>query len=166
MATMTRGEMAERLDELKRQAHPRASVNGLAGMIDPRGEWESSTMPHLVEANRYLRFWLAPDDDGKNECPCCGWGQFYWGIVHGAGFCSCGWPGRLYHTIADDRDLAYLACDGCGHARGEHAKSPAANGYCPTRDGGWWKPPVIVKFTLLLWAHPYTVRLAPQKVTA
>ncbi len=28
-------------------------------------------------------------------------GSFQWGLVHGEGQCSCGWPGRAYHRPTD-----------------------------------------------------------------
>ena len=45
---------------------------------------------------------------GKFECLNCGeplggmLSHFRWGIVHGEGECSCGWPCRAYHRPKDD----------------------------------------------------------------
>ena len=36
-------------------------------------------------------------------------GAFSWGIAHGEGACSCGWPARAYHSITDSQgEIVYF----------------------------------------------------------
>jgi hypothetical protein len=92
--SMTWEEIADRLAVLKREDWPRLSV---AAITEERAPWPEIRADAAKTAivNRYLRHWV------PGNCPCCGYGIFSWGLVHGAGSCSCGWPGRLYHFVTD-----------------------------------------------------------------
>jgi len=130
--------------------------------------------------DEYLSHYVLHDG---SRCPNCGRGGFTWGIGWGAGYCDqCDWPGRLYHVITDDRENDSLVCSAtcngyrvCEAIRGEHvpkdvhwhssdgSSSIETELRCPdpTRPPGLsapfdsrYKPPEIVRFTSLLWAHP------------
>jgi hypothetical protein len=187
MSTATRDEIAERIAELHRQDWPRFSLDHLLGEVEPgsagRALLSAAETPENVPIiNAYLKGYVPGD------CPSCGYGRFGWGISYGAGSCSCGWPGRLYHHILDNRELPELVCaatcnghDVCGRPRGEHEEVEetwfaVADGApsihrelrCPdpTPPPGirspfrsQFRPPLIVHFNAMLWAHPYTVHL-------
>lgn len=52
----------------------------------------------IAEINDYLKIFAPP-----GNCPSCNsklgglMGSFSWGLCHGEGQCSCGWPCRGYH---------------------------------------------------------------------
>lgn len=187
MTTATRDELAVKISELKRQDWPRFSLEhiklGEEGGRAGQALLSAAENPdHRAIIQGYLRHFV------PGECPSCGYGMFGWGIAHGSGSCSCGWPGTVYHRILDDRELDNLVCtatcngyDVCGRPRGEHVLHEW-RGYTPTGDSvvsgtelrcpapkpppgvrlpfdSRYHPPVIADFTVLLWAHPYDVSL-------
>lgn len=113
-------EMAERLAALKRQDWPRLSVDAITEERDP---WpairEDPEKRALVDA--HLKRWV------PGECPFCEWGRFSWGIVYGGGFCTCGWPGRLYHIVKDAADIEVVRFDAVlwAHPYTVHTKKAA-----------------------------------------
>jgi hypothetical protein len=170
-------ERLERLAEMKRQPFPRCSIVSLGATMDPADSWaefvEQFVYAEIVD--RYLRNFVDPGD--RAACPCChSTIAFSWGIVHGQGWCSCGWPGTMYHYVDDDREDGDLLCarEVCGRRRADHVPTHVAlvrDGAsvdrvelrCPVEDGPFsheYKPPPILRFTRLLWAHPYTVHPA------
>lgn len=89
-------DLTERLQEMKREDWPRFRLAHIQGDGHP---WPTVRAdPELAaRTDDYLRHWV------PGECPSCGgYGSFHWGVVHGAGSCTCGWPGRVYHFILDD----------------------------------------------------------------
>jgi hypothetical protein len=185
MSTMTREELAVRLAELKRQDWPRFRLShivpdspGVAG----RALLDAAEDPdHAALIDAYLRAFVPGD------CPGCGWGRFGWGIQHGSGSCACGWPGTLYHSIVDRRDLPHHICHSiingirvCECRRDEHILRPSRwnpdeeevgcpNPVVPPGLGLYrpftseWRPPVVVRVETLLWVHPYEVHLTGPK---
>ncbi len=167
MGTMTRDESAERLAELKHMNVPRCSLDRLKGSYDA-DKWAALFEDEALAAafNTYLRgfAWLEgttpPYEPGTILCPGCATrGYFSWGITHGHGNCSCGWPGTLYHYVADPAPGA--PCYYCEKTPGAH---DGPDRLCH-RDGDAfdrdrYKPRNALKFTQILWAHPYDVRLA------
>lgn len=196
MPTMTRDELSERIQDLKHLDHPRCSIARLGATMDPAESWagliEQDIYARLIDD--YLKQFAVPVEgelgSSWNECPACGAaGSFSWGIAHGSGSCSCGWPGTLYHYyIHDRRDDPALICSAtvnghrvCEATRGEHIpkeqhwhSQDGSSGIrmilrCPapvvppglraeyfTAD---YRPPKIISFVRLLWAHPYSVHL-------
>jgi len=52
------------------------------------------------ELAAYLVLFVRPEAVGNPPCPHCGErSRFRWGLTHGQGNCTCGWPGRYYHYI-------------------------------------------------------------------
>lgn len=187
----TRAEMQERLLELKSSRVPRANlarVDTIASATpDPRGWAEAmpETLHPLMNSYLFLFAWITADGrpgyrDGTMLCPGCeGLGWFHWGVVHGSGNCECGWPGTLYHLVYDPRDEA--ECERCGRPKLDHVPQNTeftalladAVGVpitrhefgCPdaNRLTDVFKAPVVVKFDLLLWAHPYEVHIPKEE---
>ena len=71
-------------------------------------EWPSFTDEQVdaILAKRDAPAWLTREMVEEHlshyvndDCPNCGHGMFGWGLVHGEGACSCGWPGTMYHFI-------------------------------------------------------------------
>lgn len=178
-------EMDARLRELKSSRVPRASLARIDTIAsrspDPR-PWAEALPEQLhgiLDHYLHLFAWLTADGDptyrdGTMLCPgCTTLGFFSFGLVHGSGNCECGWPGTLYHLVRDPSDEA--ECERCGEARPEHVPQTSeivAFGAesipiirhdlrCPKgeRLGDVFSAPVVVKFDLLLWAHPYEVHL-------
>lgn len=150
---LTAEERREALAELKRTAFPRASVERLGLELDEALvlRLAANGIDLRAEIDRYLRGYTTGD------CPLCGWGRFTWGIAHGAGYCAgpdCGWPGRLYHFVTDQRPEA--RCEECGRPRSAHDSLS-----CPAEPArgirGMFRAPTLVRIEYLLWAHPYTV---------
>lgn len=180
-------------DMTKEAAEDLARVSGATVEVVPispgnRALLSAAENPdHASIINAYLHHFVPGD------CPSCGYGAFGWGIAHGSGSCSCGWPGTLYHYIVDDRELDDLVCSAtcngfavCDRRRGEHLvheyrvygeKTGAHERQelrCPSpitppdlvasyaREGSLpftsrYHAPEIVRFTAMLWAHPYDV---------
>lgn len=187
--TLTRIELGDRISELKREDWPRFSLDHIVSGAPRLVEAVDAvrTDPALVAiVNRYLRHYVPGD------CPCCGHGFFGWGIAWGAGTCSCGWPGRLFHVIHDDRDDPDLVCSAtcngyrvCEARRGDHIpvdvpwvglpsgesgvrhelRCPDPNappGLNPQGFRAEWRPPEVLRFNAMLWVHPYEVHLRPE----
>lgn len=157
--THTLKEKAEHLDALKRKPFARCSIERLGATMDPPETWADLIEQHVFteQIDRYLKGFVAPS--GKGPCPSCGSTiSFSWGLAHGQGNCWCEWPGTLYHYVYDDREDGDLLCsrEKCGRRRDEHVELR-----CPDDDSAFaeWKPPLVVGFTRLLWAHPYSVHL-------
>lgn len=187
MGTMTRSEMTEALDKLKRTAIPRCSAERLTLSMEPPESWaEIIERPAIEEMiDKYLRMFVAPvlTDDGlrTDNCPMCGGHWTSWDLAWGAVVCSCGYPGRLYHRIKDTRTDDDLICSAatnghrvCTSTRGEHVLlegteilrcpsptvPPGLNAERFTHD---WSAPDIAGFSLLLWVHPYTVHISRSR---
>lgn len=71
-------------------------------------EWPSFTDEQVdaILAKRDAPAWLTREMVEEHlshyvndDCPGCGRGMFGWGLAHGEGACSCGWPGTMYHFI-------------------------------------------------------------------
>lgn len=165
-------EKLERLHEMKREPFARCSIEQLGATMDPAESWSALVEQHIYAEiiDVYLRNYVAPGEE--NRCPFCGVGFFGWGLVHGEGNCSCGWPATLYHRIRDRREDGDLLCDDadCGRRRDEHVPTEGVYGRvelrCPEQGEDFpqkFQPPLIVGFTRLLWAHPYSVHLRPRK---
>lgn len=167
-------ETEERLAELKRTNVPRATYERIGGTLrlnDDATEEDRLALPDLRAAlDAHLRHfaWLT-DSTGTMLCPGCesqGW--FSWGVVHGAGTCSCGWPGTYYHRIADPDPAA--PCEDCGKPEDEHlnvdgAEEGIGRSRCPNDPDGinFYRRPPLFRLDLLLWAHPYEVKLSKKK---
>ena len=74
----------------------------------------TETTPAALKAilEQYFHHFAKPSEGGGNlmmghPCIKCGeplagfLGSFRWGIQHGEGQCSCGWPARACHYISD-----------------------------------------------------------------
>lgn len=165
------------LVNLKRKPFPRCSTERIGLIMDPPETWAEVIENHVAaEAlEDYLRGFVAPNEKGERPCPKCGHGFFGWGLVHGAGSCACGWPGTLYHyvrNLSEDDDVI-CADEKCRRSRGDHVpteKKWQTAGSDSTRivielrcpDQEWphsFRAPDLVRFSLLLWAHPYAVHL-------
>lgn len=177
MSMMTRAAIAERLAELKRTDVPRCSVERLAATMDPVGDWEAliaqEAARRALDAHLRHYAWFV-DGEGGALCPGCATrGFFGWGIVHGAGSCSCGWPGRMYHFIPDPAPDDATLCRNCDQPRSAHELGRVEQAgetliagirACPGQEDPevWqllFEPVDVARFTRLLWAHPYEVSL-------
>lgn len=167
----TAEEKAERLLEMKRQPFRRCSIDRIGGTMDPPESWVELIEVHIHAeiVDRYLRGFVDPEE--KAPCPFCrSTISFSWGLVHGQGNCHCGWPGTLYHYVHDSRPDGDLLClrENCGKRRDEHVENTVHTEQgeqvelgCPGFKHRFdtFKPPLIVRFTRLLWVHPYDVHM-------
>jgi hypothetical protein len=95
-----------KLTELKKKNYARATGATCGVEITaktPEAEEEAARLMSAID--RYFNdFAVVPD----GLCPSCHnrlgglLGSFSWGICHGEGHCSCGYPCRAYHRIKDD----------------------------------------------------------------
>lgn len=80
------------LAEIRKRDYPSVPPDALDRIMEQANRPEWVTREMLEE---YHSHWVLDD-------PGCGLGYFTWGLVHGAGFCDrCGWPGRLFHFLAE-----------------------------------------------------------------
>lgn len=91
----------ERLEELRRLNLPHATkdVWGVALKEDGPIEERETALGWIASIDKYLEDFLP-----SGPCPNCGRkASFSYGICHGEGQCSCGYPGRgCHYPKADD----------------------------------------------------------------
>lgn len=197
-STVPSPDLAVPLPELKRMNIPRASIARIGSRVDaPDGRTladlcaddealRAAVEEHLrhfawltaADAARIRGFTPSPDAE-ELLAPCCpgcmtrGW--FGWGVQHGCGSCSCGWPGRYYHFIADPDPDAPCRDEECARPKSEHEEKtrtwrslesdapPRVETYrvCPGGDPDSmmdeYRPRDVLRFHFVLWAHPYEV---------
>lgn len=105
------------LPDLQAANLPRMTAERLGVKAKDGVELDQPTLEFLEDVDKYLSVFSAPKErDGASGegfvlsrecCIACGsalggmLGSFQWGLAHGEGNCSCGYPARAIHYIKD-----------------------------------------------------------------
>lgn len=110
-------EAATSLAELQAADLPHMTAERLGVKAKDGVELDQPTIEFLEDVDKYLSVFAVPNEltqdngDGfvfsRERCIACGnalggmLGSFQWGLAHGEGNCSCGYPARAIHYIKD-----------------------------------------------------------------
>lgn len=108
------------IDELKASDVKKCTLDDVGIKLEPKADAPQEVIDECASLKQsiaeYLSDFASPVKResngtgfvfGKNNCIACGeplggmLGHFKWGLCHGEGFCSCGYPGRALHYIKD-----------------------------------------------------------------